>query len=95
MIRFIIKRHERDNNSGAEMLDYKTVDIDAPELEKILSGGGSGPMGFESFQLIGAEIIHEPPANGYAVCRCDCGNAYNWPEHASCPECNLASPVPL
>lgn len=57
MLRFIIQRIEVDANIGMRSEDYKTVDIDIPELEKILVAGGRGPAGFEMFRLAGVEIL--------------------------------------
>ena len=58
MIRFVIERHEHDFNSGLERRDFKTLDVDLPELEEMLGRGGRGEMGFESWQLRGVEILH-------------------------------------
>ena len=57
MLRFIVERHEVDNNVNSNTRDYVTLDVDIPELEVILRRGGSGEMGFESWRLIGAEIL--------------------------------------
>lgn len=74
MIRFIIKRHEVDHNSGSDTTSYQTLDINLPALQKILEGGGRGEIGFESFQLIGAEVINRSveidsrPTVGFTGC---------------------------
>lgn len=59
MLRFIIEKHEYDFNSGLERKDYRTILIDLPEMEDILSKGGRGECGFESWKLIGVEIVEE------------------------------------
>lgn len=59
MIRFIVQRHEQDHNSGLERHDFVTVDVSVPELERLLRQGGRGEMGFENWQLLGAELLEE------------------------------------
>lgn len=59
MIRLVVQSHEHDFNSGMERKDFHTIVVDIPELEAMLNRGGKGEMGFESWQLLGAEIIHE------------------------------------
>lgn len=58
MLRFVIERHEMDFNSGMDLRDLKTVDVDIPQLEELLRRGGRGEMGFESWQLRGVEILN-------------------------------------
>jgi hypothetical protein len=60
MIRFIVECHEQDHNSGLERRTFKTVDADVPELERLLRCGGRGEMGFEVWQLRGAEVLEQP-----------------------------------
>jgi len=57
MLRFIVKRHEMVFDAGIDRTDYCTLDIDCEELEAILQRGGKGPGGFESWSLVGVEII--------------------------------------
>lgn len=57
MIRFIIKREIKDNNNGMESVEYETIVIDVPELQKILLRGGSGPSGYDMSSLVGFEIM--------------------------------------
>ena len=57
MLRFIIERHEADYNNNINRKDISTIEADVPELELLLKQGGTGPMGFESYQLIGVEEI--------------------------------------
>lgn len=60
MIRFIVLRHTVDLNSGEDRKDYETREFYLPELERLLESGGRGEMGFESVQLLGAEIVYDP-----------------------------------
>lgn len=61
MIRFIVQRHEQDHNSGLERRDFVTLDASVPELERLLLRGGRGEMGFEHWQLLGAELLDPDP----------------------------------
>ncbi len=61
MIRFIVQRHEQDHNSGLERRDFVTIDASVPELEQLLRKGGRGEMGFEHYQLLGAELLEPAP----------------------------------
>jgi len=56
MIKFILKKRQRDSVSGLETEDYFTQDIDVPVLEKILTSGGSSEYGYETNELVGVEI---------------------------------------
>lgn len=60
MIRFILMRHTVDMNSGEDRKDYETREYYLPELERLLESGVRGEMGFESVQLLGAEIVYDP-----------------------------------
>lgn len=67
MIRFIIRRKWRDAASGAESDGFETLVCEAPELERVLRGGGCGESGFDIRELAGAEIEQpatQPPAVG-------------------------------
>lgn len=57
MLRFIISRTIRDANSDCAEHLYETIDIDVPELERALFGGGYGPDGYDTRHLIGAECL--------------------------------------
>jgi hypothetical protein len=56
MIRFILKRHLYDNHSRMESEEFRTIDIDVPELQKILLSGGFGLEGHDRTELVGVEI---------------------------------------
>lgn len=57
MIRFIVRRKFKDNYNGCELDSFETYDIDVPELESVLSSGGSGESGYDVSTLAGIEII--------------------------------------
>ena len=59
MIRFIVECHEMQYGPGIDRRDFVTLDVDLPELEAMLLRGGKGEGGFESWRLLGAEIL--PP----------------------------------
>ncbi len=61
MIRFVVEVHEMQFGPGIDRRDYVTLDVDLPELEGMLKRGGRGEGGFESWQLLGAEVL---PSNG-------------------------------
>jgi hypothetical protein len=58
MIRFILKHENRYGGYVSD--DLETLDVDCPELEKVLTRGGygGGPDGgdFDRTRLIGAEV---------------------------------------
>lgn len=62
MLRFIIKREFSPPHCGVAMNSMETIDIDAPELERILCSGGYGPDGYDVHELVGVEIIPAPTA---------------------------------
>jgi hypothetical protein len=59
MIRFIVRRHHVLYAAGIDDRTYMTLDLGVPELERILNQGGSGEGGFESWDLLGVEILDE------------------------------------
>jgi hypothetical protein len=63
MLRFVIKRtiHHEDMQYHTEML--QTIDLDLPEIEYILTRGGSGNGGFDESQLVGVEVLGTYPTS--------------------------------
>jgi hypothetical protein len=56
MIRFIISRSCRDAVSGADWVNFETVDVDVPQLQEKLKGG-FGESGYDIPTVIGVEIL--------------------------------------
>ena len=56
MLRFILKNKYSCEISGNSGERYETIDIDVPELEKILIRGGFGESGYDKTELIGVEL---------------------------------------
>lgn len=61
MIRLIVQTHEHDFNSGFKRKDFTTIDVDLPDLEKLLKSSERGENGFCSTTLVGAEIFDPAP----------------------------------
>lgn len=63
MIRFIIKRH-MDNARTVGTSTFETIDVDVPELEAALTGGGHDFAGsYDLRELVGVEVLpaaHQP-----------------------------------
>lgn len=57
MIRFIVQRDEKDPHSGLEQRSFVTIDASVPALEHQLRAGGRSESGFESYQLIGVQLL--------------------------------------
>lgn len=58
MLRFIIKRRICDKwSNGLTTEGFETVDIDVPELERILCSGGCGEGAYDIRDLAGVEIL--------------------------------------
>ena len=57
MLRFVIKRTIHNEDMAYHSEGFKTIDIDVPELELILSSGGSGNGGYDESRLVGIEIL--------------------------------------
>ena len=63
MIRFIIKRHF-DNGRTVGTSSFETFDVDVPDLEVALTGGGFDPAGsYDIRELVGVEVlpVSQPP----------------------------------
>lgn len=58
MIRFIIKKEHKTCDSSP-MVDYQTLVLDVPELEKVLVKGGYDQYFYEHYSLVGVEIVGE------------------------------------
>jgi hypothetical protein len=63
MLRFIIKREIKDGYNGLVDSGFETVDIDVPELERILTGGGFSEHSYDHRALAGVEVRATPPAS--------------------------------
>jgi hypothetical protein len=63
MLRFILKRYNRDNGHVSQIL--LTVDADVPELQREIQRGGygSGPNGddFQYAEVVGVEVLKDKP----------------------------------
>lgn len=64
MLRFIIKSEWRDGYNGSTGEDLSTLDIDLPELEKILSSGGFSETSYQRCSLVGVEVRKSNPQEG-------------------------------
>jgi len=71
VIRFIIKRH-MDNCRTVGTSTFETFDVDVPELEAALTGGGHDHGGsYDVRELVGVEVIQSPAvANSHACDNC-------------------------
>lgn len=56
MLRFIIKREIKDGYNGLVDSGFETVDIDVPDLEHILTGGGFSEHSYDHRSLVGVEV---------------------------------------
>ncbi|MBT2299205.1 hypothetical protein J7E70_01885 [Variovorax paradoxus] len=58
MLRFIIKQR-MDNSYDCVTERLVTLDVDVPELERVLAGGmqGKGGPGYDVRELVGVEIL--------------------------------------
>lgn len=59
MIRLILKRYTADRFSGAEREEFETLDIDCPQLEKVLTRGGYDQSSYDYTLLQGAEVLRK------------------------------------
>ena len=60
MIRFFIERSMK-YRAGLQNKQLETVDIDVPELEAILRGGGIDLYEYDHRRLVGCEVIVQEP----------------------------------
>lgn len=61
MLRFILKHEWSDRHSGAAGANFRTVDVDVPELESVLKEGGSGMDEYSMNTLLGVEVLATTP----------------------------------
>ncbi len=59
MLRFIVKRRVVDHIGETNDVFHRTIDVELPELENILTSGGFGENGSDHSELVGVEIIEE------------------------------------
>lgn len=57
MLRLIIRRRMKDSHNGLESEGFETVDMEVPELEQILLGGGMSDSGYDVRELAGVEVL--------------------------------------
>ncbi len=57
MIRIFTETHNVDFNTDTNEKTHNFVDIECPELEKLLTSGGMGEQGFCKTQVISAKVI--------------------------------------
>lgn len=62
MLRVIIRRKMKDQWNGLETDELETVDIDSPELERILCAGGMAENGYDHRTVAGVEVLPESDA---------------------------------
>lgn len=64
MLRFIIRRRVKDQWSGLDDDGLETMDIDVPDLEHVLAGGGFGEHSYDVRTLAGVEVLRAPSSAG-------------------------------
>ena len=57
MLRIIIQRKMLDRYSGLATDELETLDIDCPELERVLTGGGFSEGHYDYRKAIGVEVL--------------------------------------
>lgn len=61
MIRFYVRRTARFDPDTPQETEILEFDVEAPDLEVFISGGGHGPMGtFDHREILYAKVIKEP-----------------------------------
>lgn len=72
MIRFIIKRHS-DNGRTVGTSSFETFDVDVPELESALTGGGHDHAGsYDVRELVGVEVLPRPARHPQQIAGVGC-----------------------
>lgn len=56
-VRLIVRFDDAPTNEGPVITAYRTFEVDLPEVEAVLNGGGFGD-GFSYRTLVGAEVVH-------------------------------------
>lgn len=60
MLRIIIRRRMLSRLSTLDTCELETLDVNCPELEAVLRGGGQGPDEYDYRQVAGVEVLPEP-----------------------------------
>ena len=63
MLRAIIRQRTQDGCNGLKTSELGTVDFDAPELERVLSGGGQSEDSYDHRQVIEVIVVPQPASN--------------------------------
>jgi hypothetical protein len=58
MLRFLLTKKWKHPDSGAEGVDYETLDADVPLLQRALHCGGFGDNAYEYHNLFGVEVLN-------------------------------------
>jgi len=57
VLRFILRNHRLDSANGLRTDGFFTLDLEVPELERVLIDGGCGESGYDYSEFVGCEII--------------------------------------
>lgn len=57
MLRFIFRRTVKDEFNGLETTRLVTLDIDVPEVENVLTRGGSSEAGYDFTDIEDIEVL--------------------------------------
>jgi hypothetical protein len=57
MLRFVIRRKLLDRNSGLQSESLETLDVNCPELERVLRGGKVRQEDYDYREVAGVEIL--------------------------------------
>lgn len=61
MLRFIFRHSTKDQNNGFETSGLVTLDIDVPEVENMLTRGGSSEAGYDFTDIEDIEVLPKKP----------------------------------
>lgn len=88
MLRFIIGRKMKDPEHGFTTSGFETLDIDVPELERALVGGGTGPGCYDIRELAGVEVLpmvaEAAPLPYWPPCNPGCDPEFSGERSANC-----------